>query len=60
VILAHGAGQGIDSPFMRFFHEALSQRGLLSVQFNFEYMDKGKENARPAAEDAGAVPAGRQ
>jgi hypothetical protein len=23
IILAHGAGQGIDSPFMKFFHEAL-------------------------------------
>jgi predicted alpha/beta-hydrolase family hydrolase len=43
VILAHGAGQGIDSPFMKFFHEALPHRGLLSVQFNFEYMDKGKK-----------------
>ena len=38
VILAHGAGQGIDSPFMKFFHEALPQRGMLSVEFNFEYM----------------------
>ena len=47
VILAHGAGQGIDSPFMRFFHEALSQRGLLSVQFNFEYMDRGKKIPDP-------------
>jgi predicted alpha/beta-hydrolase family hydrolase len=47
VILAHGAGQGIDSPFMKFFHEALPQRGLLSVQFNFEYMDKGKKIPDP-------------
>ena len=47
VILAHGACQGIDSPFMRFFHEALFQRGLLSVQFNFEYMDKGKKIPDP-------------
>lgn len=47
VILAHGAGQGIDSPFMRFFHESLPQRGLLSVQFNFEYMDKGKKIPDP-------------
>jgi uncharacterized protein len=47
VILAHGAGQGIDSPFMRFFHDALPQRGLLSVQFNFEYMDKGKKIPDP-------------
>jgi predicted alpha/beta-hydrolase family hydrolase len=47
VILAHGAGQGIDSPFMKFFHDALPQRGLLSVQFNFEYMGKGKKIPDP-------------
>jgi len=47
VILAHGAGQGIDSPFMKFFQEALPQRGLLSVQFNFEYIDKGKKVPDP-------------
>ena len=43
IILAHGAGQGINSPFMKFFHEALPKRGLLSVQFNFEYMEKGRK-----------------
>jgi uncharacterized protein len=47
IILAHGAGQGIDSPFMRFFHDALPQRGLLSVQFNFDYMDKGRKIPDP-------------
>ena len=47
VILAHGAGQGIDSPFMKYFHEALPQRGLLSVQFNFEYIEKGKKIPDP-------------
>ena len=43
IILAHGAGQGIDSPFMKFFHDALRQRGFLSVQFNFEYMQMGRK-----------------
>src|SRR5262245_49017756 len=47
IILAHGAGQGTDSPFMRFFHEALPQRGFLSVQFNFEYMDQGRKIPDP-------------
>jgi uncharacterized protein len=47
IILAHGAGQGMSSPFMKFFHEALSQRGLLSVQFNFEYMDTGRKIPDP-------------
>lgn len=47
IILAHGAGQGMESPFMKFFHEALPQRGYLSVQFNFEYMDKQRKIPDP-------------
>src|SRR5436190_13889351 len=47
VILAHGAGQGIDSPFMKFFHEALPKRGFLSVQFNFDYMQQGRKMPDP-------------
>jgi predicted alpha/beta-hydrolase family hydrolase len=47
VILAHGAGQGIHSPFMQYFHDALPQRGLLSIQFNFDYMDKGRKVPDP-------------
>lgn len=39
VILAHGAGQGMDSPFMTYFHTELANRGFLSVKFNFEYME---------------------
>src|SRR5215510_14889627 len=39
IVLAHGAGQGMDSPFMRFFHNELARRGFLSIQFNFEYME---------------------
>jgi uncharacterized protein len=39
VILAHGAGQGMHSPFMNYFHAELARRGFLSVKFNFEYMD---------------------
>src|SRR5215510_5832192 len=39
IILAHGAGQGMHSPFMTYFHSELANRGFLSVKFNFEYMD---------------------
>src|SRR5690242_3706914 len=39
VILAHGAGQGMHSPFMSYFHSELAARGLLSVIFNFDYME---------------------
>jgi predicted alpha/beta-hydrolase family hydrolase len=39
VVLAHGAGQGMNSPFMTYFHSELAKRGFLSVKFNFEYME---------------------
>src|SRR6516164_9174861 len=47
IILAHGAGQGMDSPFMTFFHGELARRGFLSVQFNFEYMDAKRKFPDP-------------
>jgi predicted alpha/beta-hydrolase family hydrolase len=40
IILAHGAGQGMESPFMSFFNTAMSERGYLSVKFNFDYMNR--------------------
>jgi predicted alpha/beta-hydrolase family hydrolase len=43
LVLAHGAGQGMDSPFMNYFHREMSARGFLSVKFNFEYMEHGRK-----------------
>lgn len=42
VILAHGAGQGMDSPFMTAFSDGLTARGYLTVRFNFPYMEAGR------------------
>ena len=39
IILAHGAGQGMHSLFMSFFHTELARCGFLSVKFNFDYME---------------------
>jgi uncharacterized protein len=39
IILAHGAGQGMHSPFMSYFHTELAKHGFLSVKFEFEYME---------------------
>jgi len=39
IILGHGAGQGMNSPFMSFFHTQLANCGFLTVKFNFEYME---------------------
>lgn len=47
VILAHGAGQGMHSPFMTYFHDELARRGFLSVKFNFEYMDAKRRMPDP-------------
>jgi predicted alpha/beta-hydrolase family hydrolase len=47
VILAHGAGQGMNSPFMQFFHRGLAERGFLSVQFNFEYIENKRKVPDP-------------
>lgn len=47
VILAHGAGQGMQSPFMTYFHTELGARGFLSVKFNFEYMDAKRRMPDP-------------
>jgi uncharacterized protein len=37
VALAHGAGSGMDSPFMNFFANALAVRGYRVVRFEFPY-----------------------
>src|SRR5262245_55420704 len=47
IILAHGAGQGMDSPFMDYFHSELARRGFVSIKFNFEYMEKGRKIPDP-------------
>jgi predicted alpha/beta-hydrolase family hydrolase len=47
IILGHGAGQGMNSPFMNYFHLELSRRGFLSVKFDFEYMEQGRKVPDP-------------
>ena len=39
VVIGHGAGGPMHSPFIRFFHTELAQHGFLSVKFNFPYME---------------------
>src|SRR5437867_10897218 len=47
IILAHGAGQGMHSPFMTYFHTELALGGFLAVKFNFDYMDQGRKVPDP-------------
>ncbi|GAA3702384.1 hypothetical protein GCM10022377_15030 [Zhihengliuella alba] len=43
VVLAHGAGAGMEHPFMRGAAEGLARLGLRVLRFNFPYMDAGKK-----------------
>lgn len=42
VVVAHGAGAGMDHPFMVGYCEALNGLGLATLRFNFAYMEAGK------------------
>lgn len=43
VVLAHGAGAGMDHPFMKTMAEKLADKAITVVRFNFPYMDAGKK-----------------
>src|SRR5262249_35463615 len=47
IILGHGAGQGMNSPFMNYFQAELTSRGFLTVKFNFDYMDQNRRVPDP-------------
>jgi len=41
VILAHGAGSDMQSPFLCAVHEGIAARGYVTVKFNFPYKEHG-------------------
>jgi predicted alpha/beta-hydrolase family hydrolase len=43
VILAHGAGNDMNHPFMNHIHQVFAESGLLSVKFNFPYKEMGRK-----------------
>jgi uncharacterized protein len=43
LILAHGAGAGMNSPFMETFQEKLAELGIRVTEFNFSYKEAGKK-----------------
>ena len=47
IILAHGAGQGMNSPFMNYFQIELTNRGFLTVKFNFDYIEQKRRVPDP-------------
>ncbi len=46
LILAHGAGAGMDSPFMTDLSIALGERGIRVCRFEFAYMAERRRNGR--------------
>ena len=43
LVVAHGAGAGMDHPFMAGYCEALAGLGIAALRFNFAYMEAGKK-----------------
>ena len=55
VVLAHGAGAPMDSPFMEVFAKGLGERGLRVARFEFPYMVKRRTEGKRGAPDREAV-----
>jgi predicted alpha/beta-hydrolase family hydrolase len=43
VVVAHGAGAGMEHPFLRGFTAALNELGMATLRFNFPYREAGKK-----------------
>lgn len=55
VVLAHGAGAGMDTPFMEAFAQGLAAQNLRVVRFEFPYMKKVRETGRRRPPDRAPV-----
>jgi len=42
-VFAHGAGAGMDHPFMTRFAAGLAERGIASLRYQFPYMEQGSK-----------------
>ena len=51
LILAHGAGQDMDSPFMQDIAQRIGTGGMQVIRFNFPYMVKRLEDGRQRPPD---------
>lgn len=54
-VFAHGAGAGMNHPFMQRAAEALAARGIATHRFNFPYMEAKKSRPDPPAVAEAAV-----
>ncbi len=51
LVLAHGAGAPMDSPFMDYFAEKLAEQDIHVVRFEFPYMQQRRETGRKRPPD---------
>jgi len=51
IVLAHGAGAPMDSPFMNVFAAGLAERGFRVVRFEFPYMAKRRKSGKRGPPD---------
>ena len=51
VVLAHGAGAGMNTPYMSFFATGLAGRGFRVVRFEFPYMSSQRRTGKRGAPD---------
>jgi predicted alpha/beta-hydrolase family hydrolase len=50
LVVAHGAGAGMDHPFLVGFAEGMHEQGVATMRFNFPYMEAGRRSpGAPAA-----------
>ncbi|MEP7033282.1 MAG: alpha/beta family hydrolase [Actinomycetota bacterium] len=47
LVLGHGAGAGMDHPFMAGFSRAISEDGVATLRFNFPYIERGRRSPDP-------------
>ncbi len=49
LVVAHGAGAGMDHPFMAGFARAIAKHGIATLRFNFPYVERGRRSPDPEA-----------
>jgi predicted alpha/beta-hydrolase family hydrolase len=55
LVLAHGAGGPMDSPFMQTIAEGVANGGIRVARFEFPYMRRRRETGKGGTPDAGPV-----
>ena len=60
LVLAHGAGAGMQHAFLAAIASGLAQQGVATLRFQFPYMERGSKRTDPPAVAQGAVRAAVQ